>query len=704
MTASHKRSTKRRSKSPHGQHQVKGQLHIHPQGYGFVSVEDGGPDVFIRANRLRGALHNDRVQVRVSSIRRRQEGEVVQILQRGITYLGGTLKFAGSSIWIEPDDLRIRGPLIVCEALSRSVSSGVEVIAEITRYPETNDECPEARIVEIRDPGRAVEFEITKIKLKEGIEETFRQSVLDEVDKLPDSVSKKEKSEREDLRGLDLITIDPRDAKDHDDAIWARRLKGGGFQLVVAIADVSHYVQTDSEMDREALNRGCTIYLPDRAIPMLPAKLSSNLASLLPHHDRLTLAVEVELGPRGGLRKQRFIRGVMRSRASLTYSGVARALGLSDQAPQQAATEKYRELLQILLDLSRILRAKRRRRGALMFELPEARVIVDPESGNPLSVERARTDPGISQAYSIVEEMMLVANETVARELTKRAIPTIFRIHPKPDPKNIETFIEIANSLGYALNREIGQHPKKLAHFLKKIENTHHAPILGYLLLRAMQQASYDTENVGHFALATFDYLHFTSPIRRYPDLAVHRLVHALIDKQRINIRTLRNTLQQQATASSQLERRAMKVEREAVDLYRTLIMRDRIGDVFDATIVSIVEYGFFATLDSPFVDVLCRISSFSEEQYEMDRYGLKLVGLRSGNRFALGDRIRVKITDVSLLQRRVTAIPYSEYQNDPSAPTFDTTGRKQHSRNKRKQKSPHRSRHGRRSAKGSSR
>lgn len=681
------RAKAKKSERDHGNHTLVGRLSMNRRGFGFVVPEDGGSDILVRAWRLGGAMHDDRVKARLTRGRRGWEGEIVEVLKRNSRYVSGALRVAGKHAWLEPDDERLLDPISLHGNLPKEAVSGDQLIAEITEYPNQPGRSAQAAIVELRDPNRPVDFELHKILLRADVRDSFPEQVLDEAQRLRRFVSAKDKRDREDLRDLDLVTIDPADARDHDDAVWATRLRNGRYRVVVAIADVSHYVQPGSAIDQEAYQRGFTIYLPSRAIPMLPAQLSTNLASLLPNRDRLTLAVEMEIEPKGGVRKYRFIRGVMRSRARLHYQGVARVLGLSDRAKAQPAAEAHKEMLQTLFDLSRILRARRIHRGALMFDLPEARVTLEPETLQPIDVERSRRDPGVAQAYSLVEEMMLLANEVVAVDLATRGVPAIYRIHPHPDEKLIESFVAIANTLGYALDVESVKTPKTLARFLLKTANSPHAANLEYLLLRAMQQASYDTVNKGHFALAIGQYLHFTSPIRRYPDLAVHRIVSRLAQGQQPNIHGLQQSLKRQAEQSSQLERNAMKVEREVVDLYRALLMQNRIDETFDATIVGIAEHGIFCSLDAPFVDVLCRFSSLADDRYEKDVYGLKAVGVRSRRRFALGDRIKVRIVDSLVARRQVLALPVDHA-------TFESRDRSKKERLARKTKGSKRTPH----------
>ena len=635
-----------------------GVLVINARGFGFVSTIEPGPDVFVPATALATAMHGDRVLVKVRTGPKGLDGQVQKVVKRGTEYVGGQLHVTGSGAFIEADDERIHYPVHVSGKLPPGAKTGQGVIARIVHYPEHINDLIEAELVELFEAREFVAFETRRILLREGALEEFSDGALKEARALPTAVPPRDKHGRVDLRQLDLVTIDPEDAKDHDDAVWAQALPAGGYRVIVAIADVSHYVKAGSALDAEALARGCTIYLPSRAIPMLPEEISSNLASLVPNRDRLALAVDVTLGPQGAIRDVKLLEAVVRSRARLTYAGVARALELTDQGPKQPGALSRLSLLQTLMDVAKVLHTRRRKRGSLEFDLPEARVRLEDETGRPLDVFRSRQDAGIRQAYGMIEELALLANEVVATEMTRRKLPTIYRVHAPPDPDRLETFAQLATSLGFELDAEDAQQPNKLSRFLAKVAKSPHAGTLNYLLLRAMQQAVYDTHNQGHFGLAAKNYLHFTSPIRRYPDLAVHRIVRKLARHERINTEGLAERLAEQAQTSSQLERRAMSIEREIVDLYRAMLMQDRVGEEFPATVSGIAEHGAYASIDAPFVDVLCRLASLPPDRWEMDAFGIRLSGLNTGRRFALGDRIRVRIEEVSLAQRRIAAVP----------------------------------------------
>ncbi|MDQ3033207.1 MAG: VacB/RNase II family 3'-5' exoribonuclease [Myxococcota bacterium] len=638
---------------------VSGWLNITPRGFAFVTADDGGPDVFVSGRSLGNAMHGDRVEVAARRSPQGREGEVVGVLERGMVRVAGTLTRARRVFLIETNDSRLPPTFRVVGTLPLGTEPGMDVVAQITKYPEHPDEMPMARVLSVLGPRGSAEVEIAKILIREQVSEEFPSDVVQEALGFPPEVPERDVRDREDLRGLDLCTIDPEDARDHDDALWAEQLEDGSYRVVIAIADVSHYVRDGSPIDRAALSRGTSIYLPGRAIPMLPPELSSNLASLVPDEDRLTLAIEVRLGKLGKVLSHRLIEGVMRSRARLTYGGVARALGLVDEGPQEPEAESRVETLRTLHAISRRLRALRVRRGALEFELPEAKVKLD-EHGEPIDVVRSRGNAGIKEAYELVEDLMLLANEVIAEDLSRRKLPAIFRVHGKPDPRKVEVFAAVAEAYGYVLEEDAAQSPKKLQQVLGQLAGTQHAHSLGFLLLRSMQQANYGVENLGHFALAATDYLHFTSPIRRYPDLAVHRVVRMLARGEKIDREALGKKLAVQATQSSRMERRAMTVERETVNLYRCLLMKDRVGDELEGTITSVGEHGLNVSLDEPFVEVRVPIERLGEDYYELDRLGIRLSGRRSGHSFTLGERIVVRLESVVIERREMSAAPIS--------------------------------------------
>jgi ribonuclease R len=642
-----------------------GLLTVHPRGFGFVaSLDAAGDDVFIPPESLGGAMHGDRVRVRVRSrTARGAEGEIVAVVDRGMKRVAGTLRRKGKSAWLEPDDNRVRGPIVLPRAIDVSGSEGNSgndgdaVVVRITRWPELPGENPEGAIETVLGRPGELGVEAAKILVLQGIEEAHSDEAVRESESFGAEVPLPMKEGREDLRHVPLPTIDPEDARDHDDAVWVERTDRGGYRAWIAIADVSTYVTPGTAIDDEAKARGCSTYLPDRAIPMLPRALSSNLCSLLPDVDRLCLCAEVELDGSGHVIKSRLIRGVMRSAAKLTYGGVARALGLSSEATQEPKADEMVEGLRVALELSRHLRGHRMKRGALDFELPEAKVVLDEKTRAPIDVVRRATDPGVKKAYQLIEELMLLANETVARWCQEKDIPTIYRVHQPPDEQKLDRFAAMCDALGIDFDPEDTRDPRKLSELLKSFSDHPLAPVLNSLLLRSMKQATYDVTNVGHFGLASKAYLHFTSPIRRYPDLVVHRTVHDVLEGRAVRRDgEAREKLAEAALASSIAERRSMEVERAIVDLYRTFMMKDHVGERFEGTVTAVVGSGLFVQLDKPFVDVLIRLEDLGQDRYEVDDDALRVVATRSGDVIALGDRLLVEVIDAAILRRTVYA------------------------------------------------
>ena len=632
-----------------------GMLSVNPRGFGFVTAV-GHDDVYLPPTGIGAALHGDRVSVQVTSRSRRGvEGRVVAVVARRNPRVAGLFRKRGRSAWLEPDDTRVRGPIVLTAGLSKG-KDGDAAVARIVRFPETADENPEGELVAVLgEPGTA-KAEVAKILVREQIEEEHPRDAIREGERMAARLGGVMGEGRVDLRHVPLPTIDPEDARDHDDAIWVERTEKG-YRAWVAIADVSEYVQPGSALDKEAATRGCTIYLPDRAIPMLPSALAADLCSLLPDHDRLCLCVIIDLDRRGEVVDAKIVEGLMRSAAMLTYGGVARTLGFTDKPPLSTQAESFKKNLRAIDELARKLRRRRMARGALALDLPEPKVTLDPNTGIPTQVTRRAEDPGVKRAYEMVEEMMLLANEVVAQWLSKRRCPTIYRVHGKPDEKKLERLGEIAHVMGVEFNLDDMQDAVAVSQWLRKVQKHPRGKVLEMLLLRSLKQAVYDIVNIGHFGLASESYLHFTSPIRRYPDLLVHRTIKRLLRGGKPDTSTEAVELMRTAaTTSSTRERAAVSVEREVLDLYRALFMRDHIGDVFEGRVSAIVGGGAYVTLDEPFVDVLVRFESMGPDRYETSEDELSLVGLRSGDEVRLGDAVTVAVEDVAILRRTVYA------------------------------------------------
>ncbi|WP_438026137.1 ribonuclease R [Sorangium sp. So ce233] len=640
----------------------EGTLTVHPRGFGFVSLGGAAEDVYISPEAMGGALHGDTVAVRIAARSRRGvEGEVVRVIKRRHARVAGVLRRRGKSAWLEPDDGRVRGPIVIVPRekggplVPADAEDGAAAVVSISRFPDLPEENPEGVLEAVLGTPGDPNVEVAKILMREGIEEEHAPEAIAEAEAFGGEVPAEALEGRTDLTHLPMPTIDPEDARDHDDAVWVIREEDGSYRAWIAIADVSHYVRPGSALDQAALARGNSIYLPDRAIPMLPRALSSNLCSLLPGVIRLCLCVEVELDAAATVRRARVIEGYIRSAAKLTYPGVARALGFTAEPPRSPEAEAYRNDLQVMWDLARLLRGKRMRRGALDLDLPEAKVVLDPETGAPVDVQKRSHDPGVAKAYQLIEELMLLANETCAQFVVDQSIPTVFRYHAPPDQAKLERFATMCGELGLAFDPEDAADPKKLSVFLKKLDAHPQKQVLHMLLLRAMKQAVYDVANVGHFGLASSAYLHFTSPIRRYPDITAHRAIRAVLRGERVDrSEAAIERLREAAITASERERKAMEVEREVVDLHRALLMRSRLGDIFEGTVTGLVGTGVYVNIEDPFVDVLVRMESLGPDQYEIDDEGLRVIGLRSGDRIAIGDATLVQIEDVAILRRTV--------------------------------------------------
>jgi ribonuclease R len=633
----------------------EGVLSVNQRGFGFVNAV-GHDDAYIAPEAIGPALHGDKVKITiVNRTSRGIEGRVDFVVARRNPRVAGVLRRRGRSTWLEPDDTRLRGPIVLSNAMKLG-QDGDAAVAEITKFPEFQDENPEGELITVLGAPGDPNVEVAKILIREQVTEQHPEGAIREAEAMAVRLLPLNLDGRVDLRAVPLPTIDPEDARDHDDAVWVEK-QSDGFRAWIAIADVSEYVQPGTELDKEALRRGCTIYLPDRAIPMLPAALAADLCSLLAEKDRLCLCVIADLDRDGRVKEFKIVEGVMRSAAMLTYGGVARALGFTDLPPKSPPAEAYKKELRVMEELTKKLRKARMSRGSLDLDLPEAKLTLDPVTKAPIDVTRRTSDPGIKRAYNMIEELMLLANELVARWLGEKKSAAIYRIHGKPDAKKLARLGQVAEKLGVEFDADEMTESLGVSKFLQRISTHARKPVLEMLLLRSLKQAAYDVKNVGHFGLASAEYLHFTSPIRRYPDVQVHRAVKNLLRGGKpITTEPAIEALAQSATAASVRERAAMDVEREVVDLYRCLLMRDHIGDTCEGVVTALVGSGAYVTLDAPFVDVLVKHESMGPDQYELSDDELSVVGIRSGDTISLGDRLAVVIEDVAILRRQVLA------------------------------------------------
>ncbi|MBI3207622.1 MAG: VacB/RNase II family 3'-5' exoribonuclease [Candidatus Solibacter usitatus] len=676
-----------------------GRMVAHRDGFGFVvmdpPIEGIAGDLFLPPGEAGKAMHGDRVLARIQRIGRegRAEAEIVRILKRAHVEVVGEFRIRRNGNFVVPHDDRIRQWILIPPGMetppagdegvhrvgARAVEThnpqelnGLIVVAHIVDYPDDEDWAI-GRVVEVLGHADDFGIDVEIMIRKHHIPHRFPEDVLREAREAAQEPGEDALQGRRDFRAMEVVTIDGETARDFDDAVWVDRLPGGNYALHVHIADVGHYVRPGSAIDREARMRGTSVYFPDRAVPMLPAELSTDVCSLKPGVDRLVVSALAELDHNGELVSQEFTRGVIRSVERMTYTNVHLALD-----GDAAMCERYRTLLprfQLMRELALILNRKRVRRGSIDFDLPEPLIEFD-EFGEMTGVTRAPRNI----AHRLIEEFMLVANEAVASHLENLDWPSIYRVHEKPDAKRVADFEQIAAHFGYSLGvgaipvsrhriverrrdgrkvnrdvileKEINVTSRQYQKLVAKIEGKPEERILSYLMLRSLKQARYSERNSGHFALAADTYTHFTSPIRRYPDLIVHRVLCARLAGKESPFSE--NELREVADDTSFTERRAAEAERELVEWKKLRFMIDKVGEEFDALIIQTVKFGFFVELENLFVEGLVPLDSIEGDRYLYQETTRKVVGARSKHAFSIGDRVRVCLDRVDAVEKKL--------------------------------------------------
>jgi ribonuclease R len=626
---------------------VIGRLKCHPDGYGFViSEKEGEEDVFIGARNLREAMHGDRVVARVESVRKKgKEGTIIRILERKVRKIVGKFMKGKNYSTIIPEDEKILQEVFIPEGATKRARPNQIVVAEITQYP-TERARPEGRVVQILGDPDDPEVGVQIILHKYDLSQRFSSAAEREAQKLSQSPLVHEYKDRIDLRDVPTVTIDGETARDFDDAVSIQKEREGGTVLYVSISDVSHYVKEGTALDEEAYLRGTSVYFPDRAISMFPTELSNEICCLHPRVDRLTMTVELRYDPEGRERGVRFYPSVICSQERLTYTIVKEIL-LDRNGERRRRYASLVSSLEEMARLSQELRQKRVGRGALDFDLPEPEVLLNLQ-GEAEDIIRAERN----LAHQIIEEFMIAANEAVARFMERKRLPFVYRIHEPPGQEAIEEFRRFVSFLGFRMKKESDPSPKEFQRILSEAKGRIEEKVINNVLLRSMKWAKYSSQNISHFGLASEAYTHFTSPIRRYPDLMVHRLLkRALLPEEG---RVQEEELARKADHLSRRERVAMEAEREIVDRYRVRVMKEKIGDVFEGVITGVTAFGFFVELKDIFVEGLVRVTSLSDDYYHFEEKRYCLMGERTHRMFRIGDGVRVKLVRVDTERRQI--------------------------------------------------
>ena len=657
---------------------IRGRITVHRDGYGFVTPEEGGEDIFIPSKFLKGSLHGDLVEASSSPSRmggNKLDGRVLAVLERATSRIVGRYEETRRGAIVIPEDQRLNIVVAIPAKGRGTAQDGHQVVAELTSYP-SGGRPAEGRVVEVLGWPDDPEVEVQSVIRRFDLPHIFPPDTLAEAEGIAETVSKGDLQGRVDLRSMPTVTIDGETARDFDDAVSLRR-EGGNFRLWVSIADVSHYVKKDSPLDREAYLRGTSVYFPDRCIPMLPERLSNGICSLNPHVDRLTMTAEMLFDRSGMMLESSFYSSVIQSTARLTYTIVKQIIVDADRD----LADKYRPVAPMLLEmkeLALILMDMRKKRGSVDFDLPEPEIIIG-LTGRTEGIIRAERN----LAHQLIEEFMLAANEAVALSVTARGIPFLYRVHENPDPAKLQTFQDFIFGFGYEFKLvEDKVKPSELQRLLAQADGRPEERMINYSLLRCMKQARYAADNVGHFGLAADCYCHFTSPIRRYPDLVVHRILKAALAlsplpippppgegvgllppagggreggkhaARQLAIATER--LPEVAEHTSKRERVAMEAERDVVEMKKLQYMQQHVGEEFDGYITGVTGFGFFVELEELFVEGLVHISTLTDDIFTHAEKQHSLIGRRTGKVFRIGDAARVSVASVSPATRRI--------------------------------------------------
>lgn len=637
---------------PSRTNQVTGKLSCNPSGFGFVlPLNAEEEDIYIRQNNMNDAMHGDKVVARVDRYKKggKREGKIVRILERGNKQIIGRIERYKKRFFLIPEDSRIFHTISLEK--EKSLRKGDIAVAEIVQFPSKRRN-PKGKIKEVLGDPFDPDVEVKSIIYKFDLPHIFPKNCVKEAESVSKEIIEEDKTGKEDLRELHFVTIDGENARDFDDAVYIER-DGQSYKLWVAIADVSHYVREKSALDREAYTRGTSVYFPDRAIPMLPEVLSNGICSLKPGVERFALTVKMNFDESGKLHSYQFYNSIIKSRKRLTYSEVRDIVEGNTCLDEDF--EELTESLKIMEKLARILMKKRFKEGSIDFDLPEAEIILDIRGKTEDIIRSER-----NIAHRIIEEFMLVTNRTVAHHLLKRELPLLNRVHEEPEKSKIQEFREFIANFGYKLEDGLKHLPKAFQKLLTELEGKPEEKMINRVMLRSMKQARYATKNIGHFGLAFKHYAHFTSPIRRYPDLVVHRILKETMKDEGIaeeKVLDLNESLPIVADHTSQRERIAMDAERDIVDLKKVQFMADKVGETFEGFITSVISFGFFVELEEYLIDGLVHISSIQDDYYLYLEKEHAFIGEKKRKRYRIGDMVKVRVDRVNIARRQVDFI-----------------------------------------------
>lgn len=629
---------------------IKGVISLNKKGYGILVPDEAGlPEVFVYGKKLNGAMHSDKVLVRIhqkGNGKRHPEGTVIRIINRANKYLVGTVEHGRKLMQVVPDDSRHMYPVYVRPPRKFKVRDGDKVVVNITAWPDKN-KAPEGKIVEVLGRKGEPGLDLQVIIKKHGLRSEFPEAVIKEAREAAVSVTAEEIAERRDLRNVPMVTIDGEDAKDLDDAVSIKKISGG-YRLGVHIADVSHYVREGSKLDREAFKRGTSIYLIDKVLPMLPKELSNDICSLNAGKDRLAISCIMDIDAKGKVIQYDICKSVINVSERMTYTAVNKILIEGDPELKK----RYSELVDdfyLMEELADILRKRRMKQGALDFEFPETKVIVD-EKSFPVEIKPLIRGPG----ERLIEEFMIKANEVVAEHLYWQEMPVLYRVHEKPEGEALQNLTQVLNVFGYKIDSSKIT-PWVFQQILAAVKGKPEEQMISLVMLRSMKHARYAPQPLGHFGLASPYYCHFTSPIRRYPDLIVHRVLSSVLDG---TMKEKRKTaLQKKMGAcgehSTIQEIKAEEAERELTDIKKAQYMQQFLGEHFAGRISSVQPFGFFVQLDNT-VEGLVHIASITDDYYEFSELNYTLVGRHGGRKFAIGDEVRVQVVKVNVEEAKI--------------------------------------------------